>query len=132
LLKYIFGAIFIALAWALVLVFRGTVPMWTAIVVTGVVAGGLAVYLLVRVLAARRAASSIERGLRDQALRQNEGMRPDLQAEIAAMEVEFQKSVRSRARSSGAAGATRWACCPGTSSSAHPGRARRRPSAARG
>jgi type VI secretion system protein ImpL len=95
LLKYIFGAIFIALAWALVLVFRGTVPMWTAIVVTGVVAGGLAVYLLVRVLAARRAASSIERGLRDQALRQNEGVRPDLRAEIAAMEVEFQKSVRS-------------------------------------
>ena len=93
-LKYIFGAIFIALAWALVFVFRGTVPMWTAIVATAVVAGGLAAYALYRVLASRRAASSIERGLRDQARLQNEGMRPDLQIEIAAMEAEFQKSVK--------------------------------------
>ncbi|MDB4982428.1 MAG: hypothetical protein JWM82_3180, partial [Myxococcales bacterium] len=93
-LKYIFGAIFVALAWALVIVFRGSVPMWTAIVVTAVVVGGLAAYALFRVLAARRAASSIERGLRDQAMRQNDGLRPDLQAEIAAMEAEFQKSVR--------------------------------------
>ena len=93
-LKYIFAAIFVALAWALVIVFRGTVPMWVAFVVTGVVVGGLAIYALVRWLGDRRAASNIERGLRDQARQQNDGMRPDLQAEIAAMEAEFQKSIK--------------------------------------
>ena len=40
-LKYIFAAIFIALAWAVVLVFHTVVPMWPAIVVTAVIAGGL-------------------------------------------------------------------------------------------
>jgi type VI secretion system protein ImpL len=93
-LKYVFGAIFIGLAWALVIVFRGTVPLWVAFVVTGAVVGGLAIYALARVLAARRAAASIERGLRDQARQQNESLRPDLQAEIAAMQAEFQKSVK--------------------------------------
>jgi type VI secretion system protein ImpL len=94
-LKYIFGAVFIALAWALVLVFHNAMPLWPAIVATGVIGGGLAAYAIFRLLAGRRAAASIERGLRDQARLQNEGMRPDLQVEIAAMEAEFQKAVKS-------------------------------------
>jgi type VI secretion system protein ImpL len=95
LLKYIFGAVFVALSWALVLVFKGTVPMWTAVVVTAVVVAGLLAWAVYKTLAGRRAAASIERGLRDQARRQNEGVRPDLQAEIAAMEAEFGKAVKS-------------------------------------
>ncbi|HET6279437.1 MAG TPA: type VI secretion system membrane subunit TssM, partial [Polyangia bacterium] len=91
-LKYIFGSIFVALAWALVLVFHDVVPLWPAIVATAVIGGGLFAYALYRVLAVRRAAAAIEEGLRDQG-RRNDGMRPDLQAQIGAMEAEFQKAV---------------------------------------
>src|SRR5205807_9454792 len=66
----------------------GAAGLGTAVVGAGVV--GLAIF---RVLAARKAAAAIGDGLRDQASRQNEGMRPDLQAEIAAMESEFNKAV---------------------------------------
>ncbi|HEX3696108.1 MAG TPA: type VI secretion system membrane subunit TssM [Polyangia bacterium] len=92
-LKYIFSAIFVALAWALVLVFHDVMPMWPAVVATAVIAAVLVGLLAWRILAARRAAAAIEDGLRDQASRQNDGMRPDLQAEIAAMESEFNKAV---------------------------------------
>jgi type VI secretion system protein ImpL len=94
-LKYIFATIFIALAWALALVFRESVPLWTAVVVTVVIAGGLLALAVYRLLAARRAASAIEKGLGAQAQQQNAGLRPDLQAEIAAMQAEFQKAVQS-------------------------------------
>jgi type VI secretion system protein ImpL len=93
-LKYIFGAIFVALAWTLVLVFHDFLPMWPAVIATVVIVGGLAALAIFRVVAARRAASAIERGLRDQAEKHNDGARPDLQAEIAAMAAEFQKGVQ--------------------------------------
>ncbi|MEA2698948.1 MAG: type secretion system protein ImpL, partial [Myxococcales bacterium] len=92
-LKYIFAAIFVALAWAVVLVFRDILPLWPAIVATGVIVLLLVALAVFKVLAARKAAAAIENGLRDQASRQNDGMRPDLQAEIAAMESEFNKAV---------------------------------------
>lgn len=92
-LKYVFAGIFIALAWALVLVFRETLPMWPAVVVTVAIVAGLAAYVLFKLATARRAAAAIEAGLRDQAARQNAGMRPDLRAEIAAMESQFNKAV---------------------------------------
>ena len=94
-LKYIFGAVFIALAWALVLVFRDTIPMWPAIVATIVIVLGLAAWVLIKMFASKRAASSIEKGLSAAAARDNEGMRPDLQAQIVAMQAEFQKAVSS-------------------------------------
>jgi type VI secretion system protein ImpL len=93
-LKYIFAAIFIALAWAVVLVFKEVLPMWPAVVATAVIGGGLIAYLVFRALAAGRAAAAIEKGLRDQASQHAGGARPDLQAEIAAMEAEFQKAVQ--------------------------------------
>ncbi|HVR63529.1 MAG TPA: type VI secretion system membrane subunit TssM [Polyangia bacterium] len=92
-LKYIFAAIFVGLSWALVLVFHDVLPLWPAVVTTVVIGALLAALALLKVLAARKAAAAIEEGLRDQASRQNEGMRPDLQAEIAAMESEFNKAV---------------------------------------
>ena len=91
-LKYIFGGIFIALSWAAVLVFRNVLPLWPAIVVTAVIVLGLAAYVLIKMLASQKAASAIEKGLKD-AAGGGEGMRPDLQAEIEAMQAEFQKAV---------------------------------------
>jgi type VI secretion system protein ImpL len=93
-LKYIFAAIFIALAWALVLVFHDSLPLWPAVVASAVIVVGLVALALYRVMAAKKAASKIENGLRDQAARHNEGVRPDMQGEIAAMEAEFQKGVQ--------------------------------------
>ena len=93
-LKYIFAGIFIALAWALVLVFHDTVPMWPAILATAVIVVALVALVIVRMLAAKRAASRIEKGLRDQAAQHSEGIRPDMAAEIAAMEAEFHKGVQ--------------------------------------
>ena len=94
-LKYIFAAIFIALAWAVVLVFHDVVPIWPAIAATAVIGGGLLLFLAVRALLAQRAAAAIEKGLSDQASALAGGIRPDQQAEIAAMEAEFARAVQS-------------------------------------
>ncbi len=93
-LKYIFAAIFIGLAWAVVLVFNKYVPMWPAIVATAVIAGGLLIYLIYKLVAAQKAASAIERSLREQASAHAGGARPDLRGEIAAMEAEFERAVQ--------------------------------------
>ncbi|MGC3990631.1 MAG: hypothetical protein QM796_13310 [Chthoniobacteraceae bacterium] len=92
-LKYIFSAIFIALAWALVLVFHDIIPMWPAVLVTVVIVLILIALAIYKIIAAKNAASKIEKGLRDQAAQHSEGIRPDMAAEIAAMEAEFQKGV---------------------------------------
>ena len=91
-LKYIFGAIFIALVWAAAIVFRGVSALFiAAIVVTAVVVLGLAAYAIFKAVATRKAASAIERGLGDMSGKSN--IRPDQQAEITAMQVEFQKAI---------------------------------------
>jgi len=93
-LKYIVGLIFIALTWAAALVFRGVTPLiWVAIIVTVVVALGLVAIDVVRMLASRRAAAALDRGLNGET--ESGGIRPDQQAEIAAMQAEFQKALRS-------------------------------------
>ena len=94
-LKYIFAGIFVALSWAAVLVFKDVLPMWPAILVTALIVLGLGAYLLWKALASRKAAAAIENGLRDEASRQNAAMRPDLAAEIEAMQAEFNKAVAS-------------------------------------
>jgi type VI secretion system protein ImpL len=93
-LKYIFAGIFIALAWAVVLVFHAYVPMWPAIVVTAVIVIGLLAYVIYKLVAAQKAASAIEKSLRDQASAHAGGARPDLRGEIAAMEAEFERAVQ--------------------------------------
>ncbi len=93
-LKYIFGLIFILLAWAAALVFRGVSALfWVAIAVTVLVVVGLAALAVFRALSSRRAAQALERGISDQADR--DGIRPDQQAEIAAMQAEFHKAIAS-------------------------------------
>jgi type VI secretion system protein ImpL len=98
-LKYIFATIFVLLAWALALVFQPTVPIWTAVVVTIVIVGGLVAFVVIRMLAGQRAAAQIEKGLRDQAMQHAGGIRPDMRGEIAAMEAEFQKAVQALKKS---------------------------------
>jgi type VI secretion system protein ImpL len=91
-LKYIVGLIFLALTWAAALVFRGVTPLfWVAVGVTGVAVLGLVAFDLVRMRAARLASLALESGLGGQA----GGIRPDQQAEIAAMQAEFHKALRS-------------------------------------
>lgn len=91
-LKYIFGAIFIALVWAAAIVFHGiSVLFLAAIIVTAVVVLGLAGWAIYKAVATRKAASAIERGLGDLSGKSN--IRPDQQAEITAMQVEFQKAI---------------------------------------
>jgi type VI secretion system protein ImpL len=91
-LKYIFGAIFIALAWAAAIVFHGvTALFWAAIGVTAVVVLGLAIWAIVKAINTRKAAAAIEAGLGEGAGGGN--IRPDQQAEITAMQVEFQKAI---------------------------------------
>jgi type VI secretion system protein ImpL len=91
-LKYIFGAIFIALIWAAAIVFHGVSALFiAAIVVTAVVVLGLAGWAIYKAIATRKAASDIEQGLGDASGRAN--IRPDQQAEITAMQVEFQKAI---------------------------------------
>jgi type VI secretion system protein ImpL len=90
-LKYIFGAIFIALAWAAAIVFHGIQPLfWAAIGVTVLVVVGLALWAILKAIATHKAASAIEQGLGDAGGR---NIRPDQQAEITAMQVEFQKAI---------------------------------------
>ena len=90
-LKYIVGFIFIALAWAAALVFRNVASLfWVAVGVTGVVVLGLVAFDVLRLRAARRASSALENGLG-----QEGGIRPDQQAEIAAMQAEFRKALHS-------------------------------------
>ncbi len=91
-LKYIFAAVFAVLAWAAVLVFG--LPLWPAIVATGVIVLVLIAAFLIGRLNAKRAASKIERGLEDQGKRHAKGGRPDRQHEIASMQDEFRKAVR--------------------------------------
>jgi len=98
-LKYIFATIFVLLAWALALVFQPTVPIWTAVVATVVIVGGLVAFVVIRMLAGQRAAAQIEKGLRDQAMQHAGGIRPDMRGEIAAMEAEFQKAVQALKKS---------------------------------
>lgn len=90
-LKYIFGAIFVALAWAAAIVFHGvTALFWAAIGVTILVVLGLALWAIFRAVTTRKAASAIEAGLGEMGGRH---IRPDQQAEITAMQVEFQKAI---------------------------------------
>jgi len=90
-LKYIFGAIFIALAWAAAIVFHGIAALfWAAIGVTAFVVLGLALWVIIKAVATHKAASAIEQGLGDAGGRH---IRPDQQAEITAMQVEFQKAI---------------------------------------
>ncbi|HEY0714087.1 MAG TPA: type VI secretion system membrane subunit TssM, partial [Polyangia bacterium] len=89
-LKYVFAAIFIALAWAAAVVFD--LPNWIPILATCVVVGGLVTFALVRWLLARRAAGRIESALTRGA--DDDGLRPEVRAQIQAMQAEFNRALQ--------------------------------------
>jgi type VI secretion system protein ImpL len=92
-LKYIFAAIFVALSWAVVLVFHQHVPIWPAIAVTVLIVIGMLCLALYRMAKSQRAAAKLESALDAQARDQSSQMRPDQVAEISAMQAEFRKAV---------------------------------------
>ncbi len=90
--KYIVATVAIALAWGLGLYFgiHWAFPLgFTLVVVLG-----LGLWVGFNAWRARRAARELERGLTAQALDQAKNARPDLQAETAQMQAEFQKAVQ--------------------------------------
>ncbi|HEY0709688.1 MAG TPA: type VI secretion system membrane subunit TssM [Polyangia bacterium] len=89
-LKYVFAAIFVALAWAAAAVFD--LPSVWPIVATVVVVGGLVAFALVRWLLARRAAGRIENALTRGA--DDDGLRPEVRAQIQAMQAEFNRALQ--------------------------------------
>ncbi len=90
-LKYIFSALLIGAVWAVVLLLE--FPMWIAIVATAVIVAILVTIILVKILRAKKAAREIEKALQAQAAAQSAAARPDLKAEVDAMQQEFLKAV---------------------------------------
>jgi type VI secretion system protein ImpL len=87
----IIAALVVAATWAVVLFLP--VPSWVAVVVTLVAVAAVVGLLLWRRHKARAAANEIERTLKSQADAHAETIRPDQQAEIDAMQAEFQKAI---------------------------------------
>lgn len=90
-LKYIFSALLIGAVWAVVVLLE--FPMWIAIVATAVILLILVTIVLVKILRAKKAAREIEKALQAQAAAQSASARPDLKAEVDAMQNEFLKAV---------------------------------------
>jgi len=91
-LKYFLALFAIALAWAAVLVFEQ--PMWIGIGVSALAVLGIVLVIIFRRMQATKASREIERSLAKQAAAFAEGARPDQQADIEAMQAEFQKAIR--------------------------------------
>ncbi len=90
-LKYIFSALLIAAVWAVVILLE--FEMWIAIVATAVILLILVTIVLVKIIRAKKAAREIEKALQAQAAAQSASARPDLKAEVDAMQQEFLKAV---------------------------------------
>jgi type VI secretion system protein ImpL len=70
-------------------------PLWIAILVTSLVVAGIVIWVIVREVRARRASKEIEKALRAQAERETRSARPDRQADIVALQGEFERAVAS-------------------------------------
>jgi type VI secretion system protein ImpL len=90
-LKYIFAVLLILVVWGLWWWLE--LPMWIAIVATVVIILILVAIVLWGVIKARRAANKIEKALASQGAKQAANARPDMQADVNAMQSEFNKAV---------------------------------------
>lgn len=82
-------------------------PLWIAILVTSLVVLGLVTYVIIKEIRARRASKEIEKALRAQAERESRSARPDRQADIVALQGEFERAIASlKASRIGARGAS--------------------------
>jgi type VI secretion system protein ImpL len=97
--------ILLALLWTATVLLEW--PLWIAILATSLVVLGLVVYVVVKEIRARRASKEIEKALRAQAERETRSARPDRQADIVALQGEFERAVASlKASRIGARGAS--------------------------
>jgi type VI secretion system protein ImpL len=96
-LKTIFAGLLILVVWGLW--WWLGLPLWIAIVSTVLIILVLVAIIVWGVIAARRAASKIEQALTKQGAAQSAGARPDMQADIHAMQSEFSKAVGGLERS---------------------------------
>ncbi len=94
---WVLGLVFIGLTWGVVLGFG--LPLWYAALATLVVLLVLLLRWGYRALKAKRATAEIERSLADQAEEYARRARPDQQAEIRALQSEFQKALEALSRS---------------------------------
>ncbi|MBI5069885.1 MAG: type VI secretion system membrane subunit TssM [Deltaproteobacteria bacterium] len=90
-LAVILSVVLLAALWAVVLLLK--LPLWIAILVTALLVLGWIGLLVWRRLRARKAAGEIENALRGQASEQASMARPDQQADIEAMQAEFDKAI---------------------------------------
>ncbi|MCA9651282.1 MAG: type VI secretion system membrane subunit TssM [Myxococcales bacterium] len=92
-LKYILSVFVIALIWSAWWVLEW--PVWIPIVVTSVIVVGLTTYVIIKEIRARRASREIEKALKAQAEREARSVRPDRQADIVALQGEFDQAISS-------------------------------------
>lgn len=90
-LKYVFAFLIIAIAWAVVLLLA--LPWWIAVAVTAFVLFVLLGLFLYRRYKALKAAREIEKALNAQAEEQARSARPEQQAEVRALQAEFNRAV---------------------------------------
>jgi type VI secretion system protein ImpL len=90
-LKYIFALLLILAVWGLWWWLE--LPLWIAILATVVIVLILVGIVLWGILKSRRAASKIEKALASQGAKQAANARPDMQADVNAMQREFNKAV---------------------------------------
>ncbi len=106
-LKYIFTVLLVAAVWAVVWWFE--LPLWIAIAVSVAALALIVTIIVVKRVRARRASREIERALKAQADKQASAARPDLEADIRALQGEFNRAIgalkSSRLGSRGAASA---------------------------
>jgi len=93
-LKYIFSALLIVAVWLCAILLDLPYKYPIAVVATIIILGVLATVVIVRVVRAKKAAREIERALRAQADAHAASARPDLKADIDAMQHEFLKAVQ--------------------------------------
>jgi type VI secretion system protein ImpL len=108
-LKYFFGLIFVALAWAACYVFQDLLSFRPAIAVTALV---IFIFVLMAVyssLKGKSAAKKIERALAGQAKDQQGSARPEVRAQIVQMQQEFDRAVGAlKAKGQNALGVLPW------------------------
>ncbi len=90
---YFFALLLIAASWTAVFVMK--IPMWIAIAVTASLVVLIGIYLFVRWYSARKAARQFQHALNNQADEYAQSARPEQQADIQAMQAEFQRAVSS-------------------------------------
>lgn len=93
-LKYIFSALLIAAVWLCAVLLDLPYKYPIAIAATIIILAVLATIVILRVVRAKKAAREIERALRAQADAHAASARPDLKADIDAMQHEFLKAVQ--------------------------------------